>query len=627
VSVRYATADGMARAGSDYIAAGGTASFAPGATTAEVTILVNGDSVSELDETFSVSLADAVNATLAESQATGTIANDDATPSISIGDASVNEGAAGTASATFLLTLSAASELPVSVTYTTANGTASAGSDYVASIGTASFAPGATTAEVIVLVGGDSLNELDETFHVSLSDPDNATVAGGQATGTIVNDDPVPSISIAGASLNEGSTGTTTATFTLTLSAASEFPVAVNYATADGSGTANADYVASSGTAMFAPGTTSTTVTVLVNGDTLVESDETFLVLLADASNASIAQPQGIATVLNDDAPPVPAAVSVSIADASIAEGSGEAVNLTFTVTLSAASVQPVSVSYATSDGTATAGADYAATSGTLTIPAGALSGTIVVPVIGDGGIEPGETLAVTLADPTAGATVARGFATGTITNDDSLPGLVASYNFDVPESGLVRDTSGHNLHGTISGGAVWTEGHTGGAMFFDGVNDWVRVADDDRLDLPRLTMAAWIRPASAELFDAVIAKGTAVGVPYSLYSSDGARRPAAHVTVGGNEREVEGPVTLPANAWTHLAASFDGARIRLYVNGVLVRTSVRAGMIDSSTGALGIGGNQALGHFFAGVVDDVRIYNRALLDAEVQADMNTPVP
>ena len=625
VSVSYATADGTAAAGSDYVAASGTATFAPGATTTEVTILVNGDAVNELDETFSVGLADAVNATLTDAQASGTIANDDAAPSISIGDVSLNEGGSGAASARFVLTMSAASDLPVSVTYATANGTATAGSDYVASSGTASFAPGTTTAEVIVLVSGDSLNELDETFHVNLSDAVNATLVGGQATGTIVNDDPVPSISIAGASLAEGSAGSVTATFTLTLSAASELPVAVNYATADGTGAAGADYVASSGTVTFAPGATSTTVTVLVNGDMLVESDETFLVLLGDATHATIAQAQATGTVLNDDVAPV--AVSVAIADASVAEGDGEPLNLTFTVSLSAVSPQPVTVSYATSDGTATAGVDYVSTSGTLTIPAGALSGTIAVPVIGDGGVEPSETLSVTLSNPSADATVTRELASGTIANDDSLPGLVASYNFDVPELGMVRDTSGNELHGVISGGAVWTDGHTGSAMFFDGVNDWVRIADDDRLDLPRMTIAAWVRPASVEAFDAVIAKATTNSPTYVLYSSNGARRPSADFSISSNTREVEGPTTIPTNTWTHIAASFDGARIRVYVNGILVRIGVRTGAIDSSTGLLGIGGHQVLGQYFAGVIDDVRIYNRALLDSEVHADMNTPVP
>ena len=627
VSVTYVTADGTASAGSDYAAASGTASFAPGATTTEVTVLVNGDAVSELDETFSVSLADAVNATVAVAQAIGTIANDDAAPSISIGDVSLNEGSAGSVSATFVLTLSAVSELPVSVAYTTANGTAGAGSDYAASSGTASFPPGASTAEVIVPVSGDSLHELDETFTVSLTGPVNATVAVGQATGTIVNDDPAPAIAIADASVNEGSAGTKTATFTLTLSAASELPVTVSYATADGTGAAGADYVAASGTATFAPGATSATVSVLVNGDTIVESDETFLVLLADATNATIAQGQATGTVVNDDTAPMPdpVVVTMSIADASIAEGQGGSAGLTFTVSLSAASMQAVSVAYATSDGTATAGVDYVASAGTLTIPAGALSGTIVVPVINDASIEQNETLAVTLTS-SGEPRLSRSVASGTIMNDDSLPGLVASYNFDLPDASVVRDTSGNELHGAISG-AVWTEGHSGGAMSFDGVNDWVRIADDDRLDLPRMTIAAWVRPASGDAFDAVIAKAASTQPTYVLYSSNGARRPSADFSISSNMREVEGPTTIPANAWTHVAASFDGARIRLYVNGVLVRIGVRTGAIDASTGALGIGGHQSLGHFFAGVIDDVRIYNRALLDSEVHTDMNTPVP
>jgi chitinase len=626
VSVTYATADGTATAGSDYVTAAGTASFAPGATTAEVTVLVNADAVSELDESFTVSFADAVNATIAASEAAAIIANDDAAPSISIGDVSVSEGDAGTTAATFVLTLSAPSELPVSVSYVTADGTAVAGADYSGASGTVTFAADATTAEVTVAVRGDSANELDETFQIGLSDPTNATLARMQAAGTIVNDDPAPSMSISDVSVMEGSAETTTATFTVTLSAASDLPVSVNYATADGTAAAGSDYASAVGIASFAPGATSATVNVIVNGDVTPEVEETFAVVLTEPTNATIARAQGTGTIGNDDAPPMPTEPpTVSIGDASVAEGNSGTVDLTFEVTLSAASLEPVSVSYVTGDGTATAGADYASTSGTLTIAPGALSGTITIPVNGDTTIEPIETLSVTLTSVT-NATTSRDMATGIIRNDDSLPGLVAAYNFDVQDAGVARDSSGNGLNGTISG-AVWAEGRTGGALAFDGLDDWVTIADDNRLDVARMTIAAWIRPTTSGAWDAVIAKSDTSGPAYALYSSNGAHRPSTIVAVSGNEREVEGPVAVPTNAWTHIAASFDGARVRLYVNGVLVRIGVRTGSIDATNGTLGIGGHQALGHYFAGTIDDVRLYSRALLDSEVQADMNAPVP
>jgi hypothetical protein len=121
--------------------------------------------------------------------------------------------------------------------------------------------------------------------------------------------------------------------------------------------------------------------------------------------------------------------------------------------------------------------------------------------------------------------------------------------------------------------------------------------------------------------------KGSPTDLSYVLYASDDTSRPAVHATIDGNERSVQGPTPVPADGWTHLTAMYDGARIRLYVNGVLVRTGSRVGNITATTGPLSIGGNQAFGQYFAGLIDDLRIYDRALTDAEVQADMVTPVP
>jgi hypothetical protein len=624
VTVSYSTADGTATAGSDYTAVSGTASFAPGATSTEISVLVAGDAVRELDETFVLGLADAVNATIAVGQATATIANDEGLPSISVANVSVNEGNAGTTAATFLLTLTAPSDLPVSVNYATGDGSAIAGSDYMPANGVASFAAGVVTAEVTVLVNGDALVEGDEAFVLALTAPTNATLANAQATATITNDEPMPTISITGASVTEGNAGAAAATFALTLSGASELPVTVSYQTSDATASAGVDYIASAGAATFAPGTMATEVTVLVNGDVLFEADEAFNVALTDPVNATVLQGQASGTIVNDDAVPVP--LEVSIADASIAEGNSGTTNLTFDITLSVPSAMPVSISYVTNDGTATAAADYQQTSGTLVIPAGALSGTIVVPVNGDTQLESNETLTVTLT--AADLVLVRSSGTGLIVNDDvvAVEGLVAAYNFDQRDGTSLPDSSGSGLHGIVSG-AQWAEGRTGGALFFDGVNDWVRVGDDDRLDVRRMTISAWVRPTVLSGWDTIVTKGTAGSVTYALYASDDTRRPAAHVTIDQNLRAVEGPFPLGINEWVHLTTSFDGSRVKFYINGVLIRTGARTGLIDTSTGILSIGGSQALGRYFAGLIDDVRVYNRALSDAEVQADMNTPVP
>ena len=142
--------------------------------------------------------------------------------------------------------------------------------------------------------------------------------------------------------------------------------ITVNYAAANGSATAPADYVATSGTLTFAAGATSQVVNVPVIGDTMDETDETLVLNLTAPTNATIARSQGTATITDDDAPP-----SASIGNASRAEGKAGSANLSFTVTLSAASGRPVTVDYATSNGTASAGSDYTLTTGTLSFPAG----------------------------------------------------------------------------------------------------------------------------------------------------------------------------------------------------------------------------------------------------------------
>jgi len=224
-------------------------------------------------------------------------------PTLSINNVSQNEGNSGTTPFVFTVTLSAASASTVTVNYATADGTATAPSDYAATSGTLTFNPGVTTQTITVNVVGDVVVEPNETFSVTLSSPSNATIATGTGTGTIFNDDAagLPSLSINNVSANEGNSGITPFTFTVTLSAASASTVTVNFATADGSATAPGDYSATSGTLRFAPGVTTQTVTVNVNGDTTVEPNETFVVNLTGAVNATIAFATGVGTILNDD--------------------------------------------------------------------------------------------------------------------------------------------------------------------------------------------------------------------------------------------------------------------------------------------------------------------------------------
>ena len=414
ITVNFATANGTATAGSDYTATSGALTFAPGVTTQTITVPVIGDTLNELDETFTVNLSAPANATLATATGTGNILNDDAVPTLSINNVSQNEGNAGTTPFVFTVTLSAASGQPVTVNFATANGTATAGSDYIATSGTLTFASGVTSQTITVPVIGDTINEPDETFTVNLSAPSNATIATTSGLGTILNDDGIPGASINNVTQAEGNAGTTAFVFTVTLSATSGQTVTVNYATANGTATAGSDFLATSGTLTFAPGVTSQTINVPVIGDTVNEANETFSVILSGPTNAFIAVASGLGTILNDDGVP-----ALSINSVSQAEGNSGTTPFVFTVTLSAPSGQPITVNYATANGTATAGSDYTATSGTLTFAPGVTSQSITVPVIGDTVTEPDETFTVNLSAPT-NATITTASGLGTILNDDA---------------------------------------------------------------------------------------------------------------------------------------------------------------------------------------------------------------
>jgi hypothetical protein len=188
VTVDYAVLTGTATAGVDFTAASGTLSFAPGETTRTISVGVKADRLIETDETFTVQLSNPVGATLAEAKGTGTIQNDDSAE-LSIADVEIVEGNSGSQDAVLTVLLSAASTQPVTVSYATADGSATAGSDYVAATGKLTFAPGETSKTLAVAILGDTFLEQDEIVQVSLFSPENATLGTGSARLTIRNDD------------------------------------------------------------------------------------------------------------------------------------------------------------------------------------------------------------------------------------------------------------------------------------------------------------------------------------------------------------------------------------------------------------------------------------------------------
>ncbi len=225
-------------------------------------------------------------------------------PAFSVNDVSIVEGDSGTRNAVFTVALSVAGTQPITVNYATADGTAIAGSDYTATSGTLTFAPGELSKTVAVPILGDTLVEPDETFSLNLSNPSSGNlIADAQGIGTIVNDD--PKLSIANAAIAEGNSGTSTMTFTVSLSGAANQPITVNYATANNTAIAGIDYTATSSTLTFAPGETRKTINVAITGDTFVENDEAFQVILSNPTNAALATSQAVGTILNDDSSPL----------------------------------------------------------------------------------------------------------------------------------------------------------------------------------------------------------------------------------------------------------------------------------------------------------------------------------
>jgi hypothetical protein len=220
-------------------------------------------------------------------------------PLISAADASIVEGNSGPAILKIPVTLSLPTSVPVSVSYATADGTATAGSDYVATGGTLTIPPGSTTGEVAVTVNGDRVFETSETLLVNLTSVTNGVLTDAQAVGTITNDD-AAGLSIADVSVAEPPSGTRTATFTVTLAPTAAGPVTVQYASANGTATSPADYAATAGTLTFAPGVATQTIPVTINADAVKESPETFTVNLSNPTGGpAVAFPTGTGRIFD----------------------------------------------------------------------------------------------------------------------------------------------------------------------------------------------------------------------------------------------------------------------------------------------------------------------------------------
>ncbi|MBI4932662.1 MAG: heme peroxidase [Actinobacteria bacterium] len=420
VTVDWVATSVDATEGTDYVGVGGTATILAGTTEAIISVDVVGDELVEADETIDFAITGVTGGIVTGAAAlTGTITNDDQ-PTIVAGadQVAVEADANGVAnSITFEVTLDQPAFEPVSIDWTLLSGTATAGVDFTDSTGTVAFLPGETVAFVTVALVDDAEVELDEQFTLEL---DPLTVFGANAplttsiTGTIVdNDIPVviagPNVSV----LEGGRNARTPLNFSLQLDQPSPNTVSVSWTLGGGTARAGTDYVRGTGTATFAPGEVSKIVTATVIGDTTAEANETLNLTITGVTNALVGQQSATGTILDDDTP-----ASAVINDVSITEGDTGTKTASFTITLSKAPTASVSVLAEVAAGTARIPSDVRALRTTVTIPAGQLTATVNVTIVGDRTREPNETYTVRLSRAT-GITLADSSGRGTIVNDD----------------------------------------------------------------------------------------------------------------------------------------------------------------------------------------------------------------
>jgi hypothetical protein len=366
--------------------------------------------------------------------------------SVTVSNDQKNEGT--TVAFTLTVTPAPAEGETASVDVVTANGSAigsgacSGSADYVSMPKTKiTWAADETTKTANVVTCQDTTSEGDETFFLNLSDAastcalpclqSSVSIGDFQGVGTIVDDEATPALQITDRSAFEGAVGTSTFGFDVALSAPTNKTVQVNYFTSKGTASPGADFVAKSGELTFAPNATAAqTINITVNGDTVSETDETFFVNLTSPTNAKVGDPQGVGIIQNDDAPPSGARAFVidNVTQPEGNTGNAPSTPFTFTVTLG----QPpgagtnATINYHVTEGTASAGSDYAFVSGTLTFANAETAKTITVSVVGDTSQEPDEAFTVNLTGascsptpPCTAPSVGDGVGAGTITNDD----------------------------------------------------------------------------------------------------------------------------------------------------------------------------------------------------------------
>ena len=426
VTVNYAITGTATGSTTDYTLANGTLTINAGATTGTITIasIVN-DSLDEANETVIVTLSSPSNATLGSDDAhTYTINDNDNAPVVDFNTTS-SSGAESVSSKAITVDLSAVSAKNITVNYAVTGTASGSGNDYTLGSGTITINAGATTSTItIASIIDDSIDEADETVVLTLSNPSNATLGTDSAhTYTISDNDNTPTIDFNATSSN-GAESVSSKAITIDLSGPSSEAITVNYTvtgTATGSGT---DYSLVNGTITIAAGATTSTITIAsIINDSADEADETVIITLSSPSNATLGSDDvHTYTITDDDGQPT---VDFNTTTSTGAEDISSAA---LTVDLSAASSNNITVNYAVT-GTATgSGTDYTLANGTLTINAGATSGTITIAgIVDDSSAEGSETVVLTLSGPSNAVLGNDSVHTYTISDNDGTPTVAFS--------------------------------------------------------------------------------------------------------------------------------------------------------------------------------------------------------
>ncbi len=414
-SVVFTTADGTATASSDYTDATQTVTFDPGDTQKTVTVPISDDSTVEPDETVSLSLSSpSSGAVLGEPHAATLTIEDNDVALLAFSSATYSVGEAGpTASVTINRSRNTSSAASVQVA--TANGTATAGSDYTAVSQPVNFAAGVTSQTVSIPITDDSLIESNETVSLALSSPSATALLGSPSTATLSIVDNDRAFSFSSASYSVGEAGPT-ASITIKRTGVITGADSVRFATSDGTAKAGSDYTAVSQVVSFLAGQSTRTISVAISNDAAYEANETVsLALSSPSAGTTLASPQAatLSIVDNDTATFTLSAASYSVGEA------GPAASIT--INRSGATASAFTVHFATANGSAGAGSDYSAVSQTVSFAAGATSKTVSIPVSEDSLVESRETVLLSLSSPSTGAVLGSPHAATLSISDNEL--------------------------------------------------------------------------------------------------------------------------------------------------------------------------------------------------------------